>query len=142
MKTTLTKIQTNNQVKDTMQKGIMNWMLCPYGNLPMPRWRHHNRLTDLLTEAVQEQNQIGWNNFMKGRISHKWGEAQQVHCSEKQKVAQMEQEKLEAKQNTGELFQIRLTLKTFKMFETLWESRNQDHHENTTGQNSKSLREK
>ena len=88
-----------------------------------------------------EQNSIGWNNFMKGRISLEWGEAHQVHCSEKQKVAQTEHKKLEAKQNTGELFQIRLTLKKSKMFETLWESRNQDCHENTTGQNNKSLQE-
>ena len=71
----------------------------------------------MLTEAVQEQNKIGWNNFMKGRTSWKWGEAQQAHCSEKQKATQTEEG-----HNTGELFQMRLTMETFRMFKTLWEA--------------------
>ena len=83
MKTTLAQIQTNNLVKATTQKGMMNWILQPYGNLQPPRQRHNDKLTKLLTEAVQEQNKIGWNNFMKGRTSREWGEVQQAHCSEK-----------------------------------------------------------
>jgi len=142
MKAVLTKIKTNNYIKDTICKGIVNWMLRPYGNFPAPRWRKSDKLTELLTEAVKEQNVIGWNNFMKGRISYKWGEAQQVHYSEKQKTANTDQEKQEAKHHTGELLQMRLTIETFKMFETLWESRNLDYHENTDRQNDKSLREK
>ena len=90
--------------KKIMQKGIMNWILRPHGNLQLPRQRHNNKLTKLLTEAVQDQNKIGWNNFMKGRMSQKWGEAQQVHCLEKQKTMQTEKGKWEAKHNTGELF--------------------------------------
>ena len=31
-------------------------------------------------------------------------------------------EKQEAKHNTGELFQMRLIMETFRMFETLWEA--------------------
>ena len=65
---------------------------------------------------------MGWNNFMKGRTSQKWGEAQQVHCLEKQKALKTEKEKQEAKHNTGELFQMRLVVETFRMFETLWEA--------------------
>ena len=78
---------------------------------------------------------------MKGRMSQKWGKAQQVHCSEKQKALKTEKEKQEAKHNTGELFQTRLIVETFRMFETLWEAQNQDFHKNTTGQNDKSLKE-
>ena len=100
----------------------MNWILQPCGNLQPPRQRHDDKLTKLLSEAVQDQNKIGWNNFMKGRTSPKWGEAQQVHHSEKQKALKTEKEKQEAKHNTGELFQTRLIVETFGMFETLWEA--------------------
>ena len=141
MKMTLTQTQTNNLAKETTQKGIVNWILQPCCVLQPPRQRHNNKLTKLLTEAVQEQNEIGWNNFMKGRTSQTWGEAQQVHHLEKQKALKTEKEKQEAKHNTGELFQMRLIVETFRMFETLWEAQNQDFHKNTTGQNDKSLRE-
>ena len=73
---------------------------------------------------------------MKGRISKKWGAAQQVHCSEKQKHMQTDEN-----HNTGKLFQMRLTMELFRMFETLWEARNKDFHKNTLGQNDKSLKE-
>eukprot|EP00957_Ditylum_brightwellii_P059506 4517822-Ditylum_brightwellii.AAC.1 len=35
----------------------------------------------LLTEAVAEQNELGWENLVKGRISMKWGMAQQQHSN-------------------------------------------------------------
>eukprot|EP00957_Ditylum_brightwellii_P048796 3702137-Ditylum_brightwellii.AAC.1 len=35
----------------------------------------------LLTEAVPEQNDLGWENLMKGRILKKWGMAQQQHSN-------------------------------------------------------------
>eukprot|EP00957_Ditylum_brightwellii_P083838 6372617-Ditylum_brightwellii.AAC.1 len=34
----------------------------------------------LLTEVVVEQNDLGWENLMKGRISKKWGITQPRHC--------------------------------------------------------------
>ena len=73
---------------------------------------------------------------MKGRTSRKWGDAQQAHCSEKQKATQTNEA-----HNTGELFQMQLIVETFKLFETLWDARNQDCHKNTAGQKDKSLRE-
>ena len=66
---------------------------------------------------------------MKGRMSRKWGEAQQAHHLEKQKATQTNKA-----HNTGELFQMRLIAEMFRMFETLWEARNQDFHKNTAGQ--------
>eukprot|EP00957_Ditylum_brightwellii_P163115 12420517-Ditylum_brightwellii.AAC.2 len=30
----------------------------------------------IFMDAVEEQNSLGWNNFMKGRMSKQWGEAQ------------------------------------------------------------------
>ena len=95
----------------------MNWMLRLHGTLQPPRQCHNDKLTNTLAEAVKEQNKIGWNNFMKGRISKKWGKAQQVHCSAKQKDMQTDES-----HNTGELFQMRLTMESLRMFETLWEA--------------------
>ena len=136
IQTNLTQIQSNNLMKTTMQKGIRNWTLRPCGTLQPPRCCHNDKLMHMLAEAVKEQNKIGWNNFMKGRISKKWGAAQQVHCSEKQKHMQTDKN-----HNTGKLFQMRLMMELFRMFETLWEARNKDFHENTLGQNDKSLKE-
>ena len=114
----------------------MNWTLGPHGTLQLPQHHHNDKLTHTLAEEVKEQNKIGWNNFMKGRISKKWGATQQVHHSEKQKHMQTNEN-----HNTSELFQMRLTMELFRMFETLWEARNKDFHENTLGQNDKSLKE-
>ena len=65
-----------------------------------------------------------------------WGTAQQVRCSEKQKHMQTDEN-----HNTGKLFQMRLMMELFRMFETLWEAQNNDFHENTSGKNDKSLKE-
>eukprot|EP00957_Ditylum_brightwellii_P144073 10977450-Ditylum_brightwellii.AAC.1 len=36
-------------------------------------------LGKLLTGAVEDQHDLGWDNMMKGCISTKWGRAQQKH---------------------------------------------------------------
>ena len=32
-----------------------------------------------VTHAVQDQSKIGWDQFLKGRISKHWGDIQQIH---------------------------------------------------------------
>ena len=41
----------------------------------------NDNLRRLPKAAIKEQNKTGWQNFPKGRISTKWGAAQQMHCS-------------------------------------------------------------
>ena len=38
-----------------------------------------SEIEQILTHAWAEQRQIGWDQFLKGRISSKWGEAQAVY---------------------------------------------------------------
>eukprot|EP00957_Ditylum_brightwellii_P166218 12653742-Ditylum_brightwellii.AAC.1 len=33
-----------------------------------------------LCNAVESQHELGWNNFMKGRIAKEWCEAQALYC--------------------------------------------------------------
>eukprot|EP00957_Ditylum_brightwellii_P170203 12956650-Ditylum_brightwellii.AAC.1 len=38
-----------------------------------------NELGEVLTDAVADQHDLGWDNMVKGRISKKWGLAQEIH---------------------------------------------------------------
>eukprot|EP00957_Ditylum_brightwellii_P108921 8309442-Ditylum_brightwellii.AAC.1 len=38
-----------------------------------------DELGDLLSNAVVDQNELGWDNLIKGQISKTWGHAQAVH---------------------------------------------------------------
>eukprot|EP00957_Ditylum_brightwellii_P048979 3716475-Ditylum_brightwellii.AAC.1 len=38
-----------------------------------------NDIGDVVQSTVEDQHQIGWNNFMKGPISIKWKAAQKMH---------------------------------------------------------------
>ena len=38
-----------------------------------------NGVNALIIEAANEQDDIGWNNFLKGRISCKWRQAQHTY---------------------------------------------------------------
>ena len=99
-----------------------------------------DKLTKILTEAVTEQNRIGWGNFLKGRISRLWGRAQQVHYSTRYEKASTETETQEAEKHTGEHFQLCVIREIWKFFETLWDKRNDDCHEVDTNTESPSLR--
>eukprot|EP00957_Ditylum_brightwellii_P037026 2803365-Ditylum_brightwellii.AAC.1 len=33
-----------------------------------------------LCNTVESQHELGWNNFMKGKISKQWCEAQSLYC--------------------------------------------------------------
>eukprot|EP00957_Ditylum_brightwellii_P126090 9611642-Ditylum_brightwellii.AAC.1 len=40
-----------------------------------------NDIGDVVQSAVEDQHQIGWNNFMTGRISIKWKAAQKMYTN-------------------------------------------------------------
>eukprot|EP00957_Ditylum_brightwellii_P002371 181426-Ditylum_brightwellii.AAC.1 len=48
--------------------------------LPLPTlFIADNDIGDVVQSAVEDQHQIGWNNFMKGKISIKWKAAQTMY---------------------------------------------------------------
>eukprot|EP00957_Ditylum_brightwellii_P033205 2515993-Ditylum_brightwellii.AAC.1 len=53
---------------------LSQWLKLDQGAPPQI---YNDRLGRLLSDALHEQHDIGWDNFLKGRLSHKWGDAQQ-----------------------------------------------------------------
>ena len=70
--------------------------------------------------------------MLKGRVSKKWGLAQQVQYSEKAASYSTDAEKEQAKKYTPIFFQTILVREILEMFETIWASRNKDYHALTT----------
>ena len=69
---------TYKQITQTIKKNILNWM----NNEPQTQQQlppSPKSYEVLLHQAEQEQNKIGWNNFLKGWMSKKWAEAQQEY---------------------------------------------------------------
>ena len=128
LRTNLSKIHTNTIIADTICRGIRNRIDHPFRALRQVQHPHPDRLTDLLDAAVTEQNKIGWGNFLKGRISSKWGDAQQVHYSRKFRSDGATTEKQQAKKYNSGFFQMMVIKEIWRMFECLWEDRNEDCH--------------
>ena len=52
-------------------------------NQPPPRLsRKTNKVHVLVKQAMEEQNTIGWDNLLWGRLSLKWGKAQSANLSQ------------------------------------------------------------
>eukprot|EP00957_Ditylum_brightwellii_P155071 11804033-Ditylum_brightwellii.AAC.1 len=76
-KSSLIKIQTAPIIQQVLYYKVSQW--CKMLSLQPPRI-----LTDIagtkLCNAVETQHDLGWNNFMKGRIAKQWCMAQTVYC--------------------------------------------------------------
>ena len=134
MTTTLAKMFTNNPIKNTTNEGILHWTNENTNAFSM----QHNtkdRPTEMPEEAIKEQNDTGWNNFLKGRISGKWVLAQQEHCRARSQSFTTKEEIKQAQKHTAMFFQTTLMREMFKAFEKLWEARNRDCHDLTAKEN-------
>ena len=99
-----------------------------------------DELTWTPTRAAQEQNKIGWGDFLEGRIRRSWGAAQQVHCSARHEHTTNDKEKQEAEKHTGKCFRLCAVHEMWKFFETLWDNTNDDCHELDINKETPSLR--
>ena len=62
-------------------KGLHAWI----HNLPPPRLsRKTNKVHVLVKVAMEEQDIIGWDNILRGRLSLNWGKAQTAHLFQQQ----------------------------------------------------------
>ena len=66
--------KTSPALRTLLRYKLSKWLKLDHG--PPPRI-YNDKLGRLLSGALEEQHDIGWDNFMKGRLSYKWGEAQQ-----------------------------------------------------------------
>eukprot|EP00957_Ditylum_brightwellii_P110682 8440858-Ditylum_brightwellii.AAC.2 len=56
----------------------MKWCRLPCGSHPIIPT---DKIGDRIQEAIEEQNDIGWDNFLEGHILYKWSHAQHLYCN-------------------------------------------------------------
>eukprot|EP00957_Ditylum_brightwellii_P177341 13508565-Ditylum_brightwellii.AAC.1 len=74
-KSELLKLGTAPIIKQVMHYKIMQW--CHMPTISAPRIAN-NEIGEAICGAIEDQHCIGWDNFMKGRISIKWKISQQL----------------------------------------------------------------
>eukprot|EP00957_Ditylum_brightwellii_P075682 5751734-Ditylum_brightwellii.AAC.1 len=72
---TLLKCKTAPIICDVLTYKLSQWMHLVMGNTPSV---HCNNLGHNLSLALEEQANISWENFVKGRVSEWWGKSQQM----------------------------------------------------------------
>eukprot|EP00957_Ditylum_brightwellii_P120059 9161445-Ditylum_brightwellii.AAC.1 len=74
-RTGLLTLKTNHMICQVLIYKFQQWC----GTVATPPSILCNELGDILTDTVQDQNKLGWNDFVKERISKLWDAAQAVH---------------------------------------------------------------
>eukprot|EP00957_Ditylum_brightwellii_P017064 1286915-Ditylum_brightwellii.AAC.1 len=69
-----------------------------YGNTPSVQC---DNLGHNLSLALEEQAEIGWENFVKGRVSTLWGKSQQIFHNEVYPTSKYKKEQWMGKLITG-----------------------------------------
>ena len=80
------------------------------------------------TQALAEQQQIGWNNFFKGRISKTWTETQQREYSRQSQHRIDSNDEPLLKHYSGNWWAANLIKQVVFMSLNLWQSRNDALH--------------
>ena len=86
----------------------------------------HGKIAQSIQQAVREQCEIGWINFLRGRISRHWGKAQGVYYHEAQ---------IASKTLSAQTFQTTLIKSLWTFFHGIWEYRNGILHDANTNIN-------
>eukprot|EP00957_Ditylum_brightwellii_P012235 924152-Ditylum_brightwellii.AAC.1 len=56
---------------------LLESLKCPWcGQISIPLCIPRDKLGNILTQAISNQQYIGWDNFVKGQLSKYWGKAQ------------------------------------------------------------------
>jgi hypothetical protein len=71
----------------------------------------------IIKQALKEQNEIGWINFYKGRMSIKWEQVQRNHYNKQKK-----------KQSDPHIWATTIITSMWQGFLQMWEDRNNDQH--------------
>ena len=67
-------------------KAIINYLIYTLSNTPHTPHTIPNEITLLnikVHDAIRAQSAIGWQNFLKGRISTHWAEAQAMYYTQR-----------------------------------------------------------
>jgi hypothetical protein len=79
----LTTLNTPEKITHSMIHGIFAWESCPDPARPQdtPHRGSVHPIDCTLVQAYREQTEIGWEHFLRGRISLKWSRAYQLFHS-------------------------------------------------------------
>ena len=80
---------------------------------------HLNHIPEGCEQLIEEQEEIGWNNFVKGRWSKEWCRLQEEH---------LETQQLRTEKNNGTTWVTSMISVLWTDVCELWEMRNQDRH--------------
>ena len=109
------KSETNIQAQEIILHGIK--AAVTQGTDKIDEAQLSFRPSGIIRRAFQEQNEIGWTNFYKGRISTKWEQVQQSHYNRsKPKKADTNQ------------WATAIISAMWQGFLLMWEDRNDDQH--------------
>ena len=91
-----------------------------------PEAASHDKIARTLQLAVREQGEIGWVNFLRGRISRFWGKTQGIYYHDAQ---------LASNTLSAQTFQTTLINGSWSFFHGIWEYRNAILHDATVNIN-------
>ena len=77
----LDKIKTSPNIKQHILTCLHYWIQAQ-ADTPITITRDSEGTQDLLSSTVEQQNEIGWEHFLKGRITYQWTQLQDSHCQE------------------------------------------------------------
>ena len=102
---------------------------------PFPRSCSDSQMQELILQAWQEQKCIGWSPIFRGRLSSKWGQAQELYYQDNpdSRGTVYYTGNIGASQTIGQLIEMCLTL---------WDTRNKLLHGATLVDQTKSHRER
>eukprot|EP00957_Ditylum_brightwellii_P062765 4763391-Ditylum_brightwellii.AAC.1 len=116
-KINLTKLKTSPTIKTVLLFKIGPWMHLPSQEVPQ---LCHNDLGPAVGAAVEEQSELEWDNFLKGRILIKWGAVQQLFYD----IFHVNNITL-----TQQCWQEHTIVAIWHIFFTLWQTRNLHLHQ-------------
>jgi hypothetical protein len=108
----MTTLETAPYIQKAILKRVHQWR--KYGDRALPRFTDYDRWGT--QHAVEEQDKIGWYQFILGRFGRKWSDAQQRYIDSLQK------------KNTGRRWTIALIQKAIDVAWDMWEQRNDIKH--------------
>ena len=106
------EIHTDDVLLDLLLEGIQSFFDARPANFDQ-------HLPHRYKKALREQASIGWNNFLKGRLSKQW-----LHIQEDHLVGTQQR----TNKINGETWAVAIIHTMWKHWLELWESRNEDRH--------------
>ena len=82
--------------------------------------QQHTNRSNAIGIAYEQQTRIGWNNFLKGRVSLEWGNLMLQEYQRAQKGKSFE---------SRQRFQTALITNLWKLYSPRWKHRNTTHHD-------------